>query len=112
MNLFNWNLKKKNQKFFYYSKFLKKFAIIILFNAITNFYSKLNDDIKICLCVITKNENLCVREFVEHYKNIGYNNIFLYDNNEKNGENVKEVINGYIQNGFVKLLYYLNFQKI
>ena len=77
-----------------------------MFNAITNLYSTLNGDIKICLCVIAKNENLYIREFVEHYKNIVYNNIFLYDNNEKNGENFKEVINDYIQNGFVQLIYF------
>ena len=69
----------------------------------------INKDIKICLCVIAKNENLYAREFVEHYKKIGYNNIFIYDNNEKNGEHFEEVINDYIQNGFVKII---NYRKI
>ena len=63
-----------------------------------------NKDIKICLCVIAKNENLYVREFVEHYKKIGYNNIFIYDNNDKNGEHFEEVINDYIKDGFVKII--------
>ena len=56
------------------------------------------------MCVIAKNENLYVREFVEYYKKIGYDNIFIYDNNDKNGENFEEVINDYIQSRFVKII--------
>jgi hypothetical protein len=66
----------------------------------------LKNNLKICLCVIGKNENLYAREFVEHYKKIGYNNIFLYDNNEKDGEHFEEVINDYIKQGFVKIIDY------
>ena len=56
------------------------------------------------MCVISKNENLYVREFVENYKKLGYNNIYIYDNNDKNGERFEEVINDYIQSGFVKII--------
>ena len=56
--------------------------------------------------MIGKNENLYAREYVEHYKKIGYNNIFIYDNNEKNGEHFEDVINDYIRNGFVKIIDY------
>lgn len=45
--------------------------------------------------MIAKNENLYVREYFEHYKKIGYNNIFIYDNNNKIGENFSEVIRLY-----------------
>ena len=74
---------------------------IILIDKI-NYKSKL----KICLCVIGKNENLYAREFVEHYKKIGYNNIFIYDNNEKNAENFEEAINDYLKNRYVKIINY------
>ena len=40
----------------------------------------LKNETKVCLCAIAKNENLYIREFIEHYKKIGYNNIFIYDN--------------------------------
>ena len=53
-----------------------------------------------------ENENRYIREFVEHYITIGYNNIFIYDNNDKNGECFEEVINDYIKNGFVKIIDY------
>ena len=61
---------------------------------------------KICLCVIAKNENLYVKEYVKHYKKIGYNKIFIYDNNDKNGEDIGKVIKKYIDNGFVEIIDY------
>lgn len=77
----------------------KIIILVCLIIEIYYLYKKiLKIDIKVCLCVIAKNENLYVREFVEYYKKIGYNNIFLYDNNDKNGEHFEEVINDYIQN--------------
>ena len=79
------------------------FSLVIINN---NFFK---NNIKICLCVVAKNENLYLREFVEHYKKIGYNKIFLYDNNEPDGENFNEVIYDYIKSGFVKVI---NYRKI
>ena len=63
-----------------------------------------NNNIKICLCAIAKNENRYLREFVEHYQNIGYNKIILYDNNDINGEKFDEVINDYMIQGFVQVI--------
>ena len=56
--------------------------------------------------MIGKNENLYAREYVEYYKKIGYNKIFIYDNNQENGEKFEDVINDYIHNGFVKIIDY------
>jgi len=41
---------------------------------------------------------------VEWYKNLGIYKIYLYDNNELNGERFEEVINDYIENDFVKVI--------
>ena len=57
--------------------------------------------LKVCLCVIGKRENRYVKEFVEHYKKIGYNKIFIYDNNEINDEKFEDVIQDEINKGFV-----------
>ena len=62
-----------------------------------------NTPIKVALCAIAKNENLYIREWVEWYKNLGISKIFLYDNNELDGERFEDVINDYIENGFVEL---------
>ena len=117
LKLFNAELIQLNQKIDRYNliefhksnqKNNNKNKIIILVCLIIEIYylykKFLKINIKVCLCVIAKNENLYVREFVEYYKKIGYNNIFIYDNNDKNGEHFEEVINDYIQNGFVKII--------
>ena len=65
---------------------------------------KYNININVALCAIAKNENLYIREWVEHYKNLGIAKIFLYDNNEVDGERFEEVINDYITSGFVEVI--------
>lgn len=59
---------------------------------------------KVAVCAIAKNENLYIREWVEWYKNLGIEKIFLYDNNDINGERFEEVINDYIESGFVEVI--------
>ena len=58
---------------------------------------------KVYLVCIAKLENLYVREFVEHYKALNIDKIILYDNNDDHGEHFEEVINDYIQSGFVEI---------
>ena len=87
----------------------KKIGVVLLLITsviyICSFTNEINKNkVRVCLCVIAKDENLYVREFVQHYKQIGYDNIFLYDNNKKDGEHFEEVINDYIENGFVKII--------
>jgi hypothetical protein len=48
-------------------------------------------------------ENLYIREFVEHYKGLGFYKIYLYDNNNIRGERFTDVIGDYIDSGFVEL---------
>lgn len=63
-----------------------------------------NTSLKVALCAIAKNENLYIREWVEWYKNLGISKIFLYDNNELDGERFEDVINDYIEEGFVEII--------
>ena len=91
-------------KFKKYHKKYKAIFLIIVIEIYSTFKHSKDISLKVCLCVIAKNENLYVREFIDHYKNIGYNKIFLYDNNDKNGEHFEDVINDYIHNGFVKII--------
>lgn len=55
---------------------------------------------KIALCCIAKCENDYIREFVEYYKSLGVDNIYIYDNNDINGERFEESISDYIETGF------------
>jgi len=60
--------------------------------------------IKVCVCTLGKNENRYIREFVQHYEKYGVDKIFLYDNNDINGERFEVVINDYSEKGFVDIL--------
>ena len=48
----------------------------------------MENEIKICLCTLIKNDNLYINEFIEYYHSIGVNKIILGDNNDLNGEKI------------------------
>ena len=83
---------------------VNKFKLLLVLNLVMLVYILFKRKITICLCVIAKNENLYVREFVEYYYKIGYNKIFIYDNNDIGGETFDTVIGDYIKKDFVKLI--------
>lgn len=56
---------------------------------------------KVALCCIGRLENRYVVEFVEYYKNLGVDNIFIYDNNYDGEEKFEDVLYKYIKNNFV-----------
>jgi len=68
------------------------------------------DTMKVCLCTIGKNENKYAREYVEHYKNYGVDKIFIYDNNDLDGELFENVISDYISSNLVKIINFRGFQ--
>ena len=85
----------------------KVFILIALFLFKISIFKKNKDNnIKVCLCIIGKKENLYVKEFISHYERIGYDKIFLYDNNDINDEKFEEVIESEIKSGFVSIINY------
>ena len=58
----------------------------------------------ICICSIGKNENLYIKEFVDYYKNLGIDKIFLYDNNDIEGETFDKILSDYIKNKFIEII--------
>ena len=68
------------------------------------YFIKYNKNIKVCICTIGKRENLYAREFVEYYKKLGINKIFIYDNNDKNDESFDMVLQDYIKKKFVEII--------
>ena len=59
---------------------------------------------KVGLCIICKGENLYIEEFVNHYKKIGYNHIFIYDNNDIDGEKFDIVLKKEIKDNYVTIV--------
>ena len=59
---------------------------------------------KVAICTIAKLENHYIREWVEYHLNLGFNKIFLYDNNDPLGERFEDEIDDYIQTDQVHLI--------
>ena len=78
-----------------------KILIIISFKT-----KKISKNLKICLCIMGKNENLYAKEYINHYKRIGYNHIFLYDNNDIDGERFDDELHEELNEGFLTIINY------
>lgn len=96
-----------NPYFYKTSKNFKIISLIFLFLFKLSFRTILKNyfnHLKVCVCTLGKNENKYVREFVEHYEKYGVDKIYLYDNNDIDGEIFENVINDYNENGFLDIL--------
>ena len=97
-------------QFKYNNLFLNKLTIfgIIFYLFICFKFMKINkiNKIKVCICTIGKLENLYIREYISHYIKYGVDKIFIFDNNDLNGERFENVINDYIENSFVEIINY------
>ena len=63
-----------------------------------------SNDIRFCLCVLAKLENKYIIQYIEHYKKIGVDKMFIYDNNDLNGENFDFILLEYIKKKFVEVI--------
>ena len=99
------NKGKKKLKYHYIFKLNVLLIILILmkFDLYFNIKKKSNL-IKVCLCSVGKLENKYIREFVEHYKKYKIDKIFIYDNNEIDGERFDYILKDYINNKFVEII--------
>ena len=92
----------------------KNFILFNLLIIFTIFYkikiTKLKK-IKVCLCTLGKEENKYIIEFLDYYNNYGINKIFLYDNNNINGENFDIILRDYIKKKFVNIINFRGIKK-
>ena len=95
-------IKNKSSSIIYKNKILQ--IIIALIILLSFDFNKSPNRLEICLCAIGKKENLYVEEFVEHYKKLGYDKIFIYDNNDKNDENLKDVLYKELSENYVSII--------
>lgn len=59
---------------------------------------------KVALCCIAKMENDYIREFVDYYQKLGFDKLYLYDNNNLEGERFEELLEDYLLLGFVEII--------
>ena len=62
------------------------------------------DNLKTAIMCIAKMENTYIRDFVEYYHRLGFTHIFIYDNNDVDGEQFTDVIADYIHDGYVTIV--------
>ena len=96
-------LKNNISEFFYLLKF-KLFPFTLIFFLIKSAYKINNSNYKIVLCTVAKEENRYIKEYVDYYLNYGVNKIFIYDNNNRDGERFDKVLSEYINNNTVKIV--------
>jgi len=92
---------------------LGRFILLILDIIIINInytIPKNINDVKVGLCLIGKHENLYAPELIEYYKNLGYNHIFIYDNNDIGDEKFDDVLYNEINNNFVTIINYRGYK--
>ena len=95
---------------FQLNKNIMKFFLFLINIFLILIKIKKNLLIKVCLCTIGKRENLYASEFVEHYKKIGYDKIFIYDNNDINDEKFEDVLQKQISSNFVEIINYRGYR--
>ena len=86
------------------------FFIIIYIFFCNHYYKKKYEKIKVCLCVIGKLENIYAKEYVNHYKKLGYDHIYIYDNNNNNSERFSDILFEEIKIGFVSINDFIGFR--
>lgn len=81
------------------------FLVFCLFLYITK--NKRKNELKLAICTMVKEENLYLKEFIDYYKELGFDHIFIFDDNDPNKENITDVINS-TYNKFVTIYDYRN----
>ena len=74
-----------------------------------NYLKKHNIDtsaitMKVALCVIGKLENRYAPEFVDYYRNLGFDHIYIGDNNDEDSEHFEDVLQSDIDENFVNIV--------
>ena len=92
-------------------KFISKVFLFILYIYYLNkiqwldlIYEYQKFNLKVCICTLGKDENRYITEFVEYYKEYGVDKIYLYDNNDIDGERFENVIGKYVENKYVEII--------
>ena len=61
---------------------------------------------RIATVTLTRLGNKYLREFVNHYRSLGVDKMYFYDNNHENEPKVNEVLQDYADEGFVEIIPY------
>ena len=108
--MFSLHIKEKKRKY-NYKYYILTLVISLLVILNLEDFNLISKKLLICLCAIGKKENLYAQEYIEHYKNLGYDKIFIYDNNDINDEKFEDVLSKEISNNFVQIINFRGFKR-
>ena len=95
----------RNYNYKYFVKLLLSIPFNILYSLRLNFWKPgmvAAKEYKVSICAIFKNEAAYLREWIEYHKIVGIEHFYLYNNNSE--DNYQEVLQPYIDDGFVTLI--------
>ena len=67
---------------------------------------------KVALICCGRLENRYAVEFVEHYKQLGFDKLFILDNNHDDEEHFEDILQLYIDNNFITIFNYRNLETV
>ena len=66
--------------------------ILLNFFIIFIIYFTTKKPLRLAICTMARKENLYIKEYVDYYLNLGFDHIFIFDDNELGVENISDVI--------------------
>ena len=93
--------------YFMLKKLKNKIILPNLYNSI-NINNKKKSNTTIAMCTIAKMENRYIKYFVDYYIKLGYDHIYLYDNNDPGGEKIDDldIVKDGIKKGLITVISY------
>ena len=114
-NLSSLNIKNKSSlayRYFYFGLLTSLLPFIMSLISFTFLYfttiSKIKKDVTngenyLAICMLVRFDQIYLREFIEHYKKLEVDKIFIYDNNDVN-VSINNLVTDYINEGYVKII--------
>ena len=68
-----------------------KFIFLLL--CICNNLFNVKKSLQVAICTMARKENLYIKEYVDYHLKIGFDHIFIFDDNEPGTENISDIIN-------------------
>ena len=79
---------KNNKKCLITIKSIFSFCCIYIITFINNEKKPL----RLAICTMARKENLYIKEYIDYYLKLGFDHIYIFDDNDKNSENITYII--------------------
>ena len=96
--------RKKNVTFkFIHIQIILIFCLSFLYFLIFKKGNNTLSSLRVALCTMGKKDNLYIREYIKHYRKLGVDKIFIYDDNDPKTEKFSDIVNNILERKYVKV---------